>query len=58
MSETDIQLLMQLGVAFLAGAAIGILLGAIFRLRRTGQLQQALHNASIRDRDNRQGQRG
>jgi DNA recombination protein RmuC len=45
MNETEIQLLIQLGIASLAGAAIGILLGAVFRLRRTGQLQQALDNA-------------
>ena len=45
MNETEIQLLIQLGIASLAGAAIGILLGVVFRLRRTGGLQQALENA-------------
>ena len=42
MTEIDLQLASQLGIATLAGLGLGLLLGAALRLRRLGQLQQAL----------------
>ena len=42
MTEIDLQLASQLGIATLAGLGLGLLLSAALRLRRLGQLQQAL----------------
>ena len=42
MTEIDLQLASQLGIATLAGLGLGLLLSAARRLRRLGQLQQAL----------------
>lgn len=46
MTEIDIQLATQLGLAVLAGILLGTILGGLLRLRRTGQLQQALADTS------------
>ena len=46
MTEIDIQLATQLGLAVLAGIILGTIIGGLLRLRRTGQLQQALADTS------------
>jgi DNA recombination protein RmuC len=46
MTEIDIQLATQLGLAVLAGVILGAIIGGLLRLRRTGQLQQALADTS------------
>jgi len=46
MTEIDIQLATQLGLAVLAGILLGAIIGGLLRLRRTGQLQQALADTS------------
>jgi DNA recombination protein RmuC len=46
MTDIDIQLATQLGLAVLAGIILGTIIGGLLRLRRTGQLQQALADTS------------
>ncbi len=46
MTEIDLQLASQWGIAALVGLALGLLLGAVLRLRRLGQLQQAVATSS------------
>ena len=45
MIDIDIHLASQLGLAALAGVIVGMIIGGLVRLRRNGQLQQALTDA-------------
>ncbi len=45
MSEIELQTLIEWGALALAGGVVGLLLGLVFRLRKIGQLQQALNSS-------------
>ena len=48
MTEAELQFYLQLAAAAAGGLLLGVLLGGLFRLRKTGQLQQSLEHTETR----------